>query len=221
MIIDTDRGTIVSDQPNTYLRSETTLGSEIRLADWDSKDNYIEIAKDDYYYYQNMIDYAKAHRNEGYIVEATVVTGYYDEEVGKNYLIYTVDGINKEFETFSVYTREEAYSYPANSKIEVALSTSKYTINNKTDSIDMNFENVEFEDFSLYIEANNALNGARAGAYIPLAVAALLVGVAIFVIVKPLRKNIDNSSSETTTEVKEEVLTCRYCGSVCEKGKRK
>lgn len=48
MIVDTDRGTIVSDQPNTYLRSETTLGGEIRLADWDSKDNYIEITEAEY-----------------------------------------------------------------------------------------------------------------------------------------------------------------------------
>jgi hypothetical protein len=49
MIIKTDHGTIKSDKEGFLLKNGDTVGREIRLGDWDSEENYIEVPEEEYY----------------------------------------------------------------------------------------------------------------------------------------------------------------------------
>ena len=178
----------------------------------------IEIARQDYDFYQDMIDDAYEKRDQGYIVYGQVVTSYYDYEVGKHYLVYKLPGINKTFETFSVYSEYEALRYSAGDSIELAVDYPVLT--SQTDSIDTYLKNVEFEEFSLYILANDALSSARGAVAVPFVVTFILIVGVILIIVKD-KKSSSSQTSETPSASSEEPNICRYCGSIYDSGKRK
>ena len=177
----------------------------------------LEIAVEDYYYYQDMIDNAK---EKGYTANGKVVNSYYDEEVGKYYIVYVLPGQNEPLETFSVYTRQEVSKYDQGSNIPLALGGP--SINATTESIDMDFENIALEDFSLYIIAKDRVNSTKIVRTVFLGVAGVFVAIVVLIIVKNNKKSKANEvSSSTTTSPVSSSSTCKYCGTVHESGTKK
>jgi len=177
----------------------------------------VEIAIDEYYFYQNMIDNAIEHRNEGYIVNGTVINKYVDDGVGKYYIVYTLPGMNEEFETFAVYSLSEVSKYSQGSPIELALGGP--VVNENTESIDTDFKNVELEEFSLYILANEHVESSIWRVVLCLGVPAILIAILVFVS-KKKSKLVSTEVSENT-QTNEAETKCRYCGSTLDAGTRK
>ena len=177
----------------------------------------VQIAIEDYNFYQNMIDEA---REDGNIIDGIVVNKYYDYEVEKYYIVYRVPGINQNFETFSVYTLEEVSKYKSGGTIPLALDRS--TISYDTESIDLDFENVELEEFSLYVMANGALKSAKTTRTVCLTIAGALLVIVIIIFVKSSKKSESPSvSTGSTGSATSSSATCKYCGTVHEPGTKK
>ena len=179
----------------------------------------VEIAKDEYNFYQDMIEYANDHEDEGYIVYGTVVNKYLDDSVSKYYVVYTVPGMLEEFETFAVYSLSDVSQYRQGSPIRLALGGN--VINEDTESIDTDFANVELEEFSLYILANEHVKSATIRTVICLGIPAAFVGVMLVLIIRSHKKRSNSSDSTPEVETSSEESRCKYCGSTYEAGKRK
>lgn len=179
----------------------------------------VQIAIEDYNFYQNMIDDA---RDEGNIVNGIVVNKYYDYEVEKYYIVYRLPGLSENFETFSVYSLEEVSKYKSGGAIPIALDRS--TINFDTESIDLDFENIELEEFSLYVMANSALKSAKTTRTVCLTIAGALLVIVIIVIAKSSKKSSASDTSGVSGSVgssSASSATCKYCGTVHEPGTKK
>ena len=46
--------------------------------------NDINLIEEDYYYYQDIISYAEANRDKGYVVEGKILDKFYNEDADKN-----------------------------------------------------------------------------------------------------------------------------------------
>ena len=182
--------------------------------------------KDTMYYYEqqhvhykSMIAYAKEHRDEGYIVEATVTDRWYDEYSEKYYLEYRVDTNTYDLEgyTYPCYTVAETTGI-VGKKIEVALDSPVITMT--TDSVDLAFENVTLEEDGDYMKAKESLESVNTTYGISLSITILLIVILVWYSVKKLKLEDEQPQKETVstsseTKVENQKSYCAYCGSAC------
>ncbi|MBE5739152.1 MAG: hypothetical protein E7354_05450 [Clostridiales bacterium] len=188
----------------------------------------IDIIREDYAYYQNMIAYAEMHPDD-YIVDAKI-TSYgqitdcdkyyinyeikYTERIWSPYLnrfIETTDDL--EGYTFSVYDWEDIAAFREGQVIQVAVDT--MMIGEYTDSIPMDFKYMTIEDDGEYIDSINQQTKSKKTLIVTITI---LVGwcIVFAVVSKKLEKKFDKQhpvNAAVEKPVKEGDKYCDYCGT--------
>lgn len=186
----------------------------------------IDLIQEDYSYYQHVISYAKTHKDEGYIVNATVTDRFYNEDADKYYITYVVkneqgrtilDGY-----TYSCFTRSEAFSYQIGGTIEIAVNS--VPITSETDSINTSYYGMAIEKDGEYLAAKNAFRNTTIVYVICVLVDIAIAGI-FFVLL--FKKAIPENGTSTSTDSKTSTSTegtekyCSYCGSLMSKSSTK
>ena len=184
-------------------------------------DSNLSILRQEYYNYTSMI--ARAKENPDYETTAVITGRYYDTEYDAYYLAYEIDyhfffnpipgATPSLFELDDLNER-----YPSGATIRVALSDKYENISRFTDSIIMDLEDIELEDYLDYedIEENSEVT-------LGLAIMCLLAGaILVFVIialytkgrkVKQTQTAQTSSSTPSITNTPKDQFVCEYCGS--------
>jgi len=176
--------------------------------------------KEDYAYYQTMINMAK--QNPSVLILSADVTDSFLGSGNKYYITYEYEyDTDKKLNgyTYSVYTREEAAALLGTGTVQIAIN--KAPVNANTDSITMDFDGRNYKDDGDYIQ-----NLASKKAVI-IVFSVILSIIAIFIVlvavgtVKTLKKK--NSPAPTkpdsdTSPAKPTTPTCAYCGSTLKEG---
>ncbi len=172
----------------------------------------IEKIKEDYYYYQGIIDM-------GHFTTAEVTDIF--SNAGRYYITYSIDLPNSYLDlegySYSVYSRSEAMAILSRGTIQVALNKplSQATLN--TDSIPTDYKNMPLTNDGEYVSAQKGVRTAQIFAYVGLAVfVSSLVG--LVVILKKYAQKEDNtpkavpstSGSDSTSTTQQ--LECPHCG---------
>lgn len=199
----------------------------------------VEIKKQDYQFYTNMI--RRAEQFPDYKTTAIVTNVCYDTEVERYYFEYTVtyeyeyyDYLDREYitktsklnhSTFACYDYSEVSSLQ-DSTIDVALDCHKDSITQSTDTMPMNYANTSLKDDGEYKD----IAGTRTRfilAQVVLIMAEIGAVVGIVFIVKKKKKtdsesslSTDDSSTETTTSTPVQYY-CDYCGATASEGAKK
>ena len=185
-----------------------------------------------YYYYQDMIDYAK--QNTAYQMKGVVKGIYQDYNYDDAwYLKYTVYSPNNRYQTyvtdytFSVYTESDIAHIRLGDEIMIAVDSPLPPI---YDSIDMNYGNTtlnEDPEYQLYKQKKKNLTktftiyGIIAGS-----IFAIAMTFAIKAAIKKAKNgddSLESSSTPSTTPTVEKPKTqyCAYCGVALESGSNK
>ena len=183
-----------------------------------------------YYYYQDMIEYAKQHPS--YQMKGKVIGIYqdynYDDAWYLKYTIYHPNHKNQTIATeytFSVYTEDDISNIKLGDEIMIAVDSPLPPI---YDSIDMNYGNVslnEDPEYQYYHQRKSNLTkvftiyGIIAGSIV-----AITLTFAIKAAIKKSKAEGDNSTLTTaTTPTVEKPRTsyCAYCGVALESGASK
>lgn len=172
--------------------------------------------KEDYAYYQAMIDHAKTDP-ENLIVKADVEDYFYD--YGKYQITYSVkydDNKTLEGYTYFVYSLEEAMNIYNNKKVDLAIMSAPIT--KDTDSITMDFDGRSFKDDGEYINVRRSkrLTNAFLSVFAAIFVSATAFGLAKAI--KDSKKEKEQEGKQTDSESKtqkaeNESFVCPYCGS--------
>ena len=183
----------------------------------------IALIEEDYAYYQDMIDYAKDHEDEGYIVDATVTGKFYhadSERYHIEYRIRTTYGGYLDGYTYASYTVEEAANYRINSIIKVAVDSVPITI--LTDSINMDYENMPLERDGEYLSASKTYKTTNIIRWVLVAIVILMIVILIWYGYKKKELADENEKKEENEKIQESTTTqCRYCGSTLDKTDKK
>ena len=181
--------------------------------------------KEDYAYYQDMIDDAKA--NPSLIIEDAehiIVTGRFLGDGGKYYITYTYQYGPDEKEdvlegyTYSVFTLEQAREmYRAKT---FKLVVDNLPVNGDSDSIPLNCDGLSYKDDGSYLQEQNYKK------VIIVVFSIILVAIATFIVliavgtVKSLKKKNKQTEAKlpNSEEVKQTTPTCAYCGSTLKEG---
>lgn len=190
----------------------------------------LEKIKEDYSYYQNMIEVADSMENQnvdGYIIYGTI-TGKDLKYDNKYYLTYSFEAkdgsIVDNGYTFSTYTFEEVKDLiPGVSQIKLALETNQS--NEYTDSIDYNYKYTTLEDDGEYTQITK--NKQTLETYLIVLISATVVCLIIMavILIKGLKKEksetqeLNANTSRTIQETPRKEMHCRYCGSIVLDGK--
>lgn len=185
-----------------------------------------------YYYYQDMINYAK--QNTAYQMKGVVKGIYQDYNYDDAwYLKYTVYNPNNKYQTyvteytFSVYTEEDISKIRLGDEIMIAVDSPLPPI---FDSIDMNYGNTTLDEdpeYQLYKQKKANLTktfviyGIIAGS-----IFAIALTFAIKAAIKKAKNEgndleSSSSTSTTTTDAKPKTQYCAYCGVALESGSNK
>ncbi len=182
---------------------------------------WVDEAIQDYNYYQDLIENAE---EKGYIHEGIVVNKYYDNEVDKYYIEYRLVPGGLKYETFSVYTYEEAMALQNGGPIELALDR-KFDVRyvNEIESIDVAFKNVELEEFSLYVITDGDTSSLKTASFVCLTISGVLIVLVIVIVVKSSKKSSTSTTSSTSTSgpIPSSSSSCKYCGTIHEPGTKK
>lgn len=173
--------------------------------------SYLNTIKEDYYYYQEMIVRAE---QKGYIVDGTV-TDMFLGEGGKYYIIYEIPKDigygNLEGETYSVYTRSEAYDLLGET---IKIATNTKDVSSTTDSIPMDYKDMPLSKDGEY---NSNLTKRTVGIMVLIGSVLLFAG-GVVVLVRAIKKGPetkeDKKNETQNIETLESKYTeCEYCGS--------
>ena len=182
-----------------------------------------------YYYYQDMINYAK--QNKAYQLKGVVKGIYqdynYDNAWYLKYTVYSPTNKNQVYVsdyTFSVYTEDEISRIKLGDEIMIAVDNPLPPI---FDSIDMNYGNTslnEDPEYQYYKEKKANLTktfviyGLIAGSIFVIALT-----FAIKAAIKKSKDDADDTNTTTTSPVPEKPKTkyCAYCGVALENGESK
>ena len=200
------------------------------IADQTAQD--IKIIEQDYAKYQSMIK--TAENNNEYMLfttdeNAAVITMQEKCDRSDKYFLryefkdkngYTVEGY-----TFCTYTQEDMLKaeYQEGQKIQLALSTKKTEITQRTNSIDYNYKNTKIEDDGDYIALTNKdvkgiERGFKVGGYFALFGGISLIVASTVLYYKKRKIYEENQSSTTAPEATQpkpnsNSTFCMYCGS--------
>ena len=176
-------------------------------------DNEREMIKEEYAYYQNMVEYAEANRDNGYVVTATVTEVQYDAEIQKYRYFYsfkTASGANETGYTFYLYTLNN--KPVIGSTFELAVDSVPITSN--TDSIPVDYKLTKLEDDGAYAYLKTQLN--KYTLYIVLSIGGiiLLIGGCVAVVLTAKRKEEEKQEEQKQQEIENEKKKfCQYCGT--------
>lgn len=177
--------------------------------------------EEEYYYYQNMIDYAKTHPE--YQKEATVTGRFYDSDMDKWYITYELDTQNTyaklEGYTFAHYSSSQIYNIVVGSDIDVAVDSNP--VNILTDSVDMAYDTVGLEDVGEYIAAKKSARTSTTVWVIFVILDILSVIGIVLYFYKKMKKEDEKEESKQETKVDPNTVICKYCKTVSDKGTKK
>jgi len=192
--------------------------------------NYsIKIIEDDFFYYQNIVSYAK--QNPENIVEATITGVYMNTEADKWYIEYNLIEDDSLFSreglyirtTYSMYSDEEIVKYRAGNKISVAVDRMPITVN--TDSMSMDFLNYTIEDDGEYQQLIKQRMTYKIIASAILIGSGVLVVLGIVFAVKSSKQTEEDKESDTQLNSEasnsKKANYCPYCGCKAEEGRKK
>ncbi len=175
--------------------------------------------KQEYYNYTTMIERAK--NNPDYQATAVITGRYYDTDYDAYYLEYDIeyhfffDPIPGE--TPAVFEMDDLNDkYHVGDMITVALSDKFEHIGRFTDSIIMDLEDIELEDYLDYEDIEDTKETTQGLAFTFLIVGAVLVVliIALYTKGKKVKQNAqENSSSVSSTNIAKNQYACEYCGS--------
>lgn len=180
----------------------------------------LETLKQEYNNYMSMIH--RAQTNPEYSAEAVITGRFYDTEYDAYYLTYD---INYHFffnpikgETPAVFELDELNGkYHVDDTITVALSDKFENISMFTDSVVMDLEYIELDDYLDYedCEDTKVITKTIAISFVGIAAALVIVIIALYIKgnkVKQLEKdNPTTTKANTTTTTNNQV--CEYCGT--------
>ena len=184
--------------------------------------------KEDYAYYQAMIDTAK--KNPSKLIVPAKVTDSFLGGGGKYFIFYEVrDGEELLLSgyTYSVYTLKEATELLNGGEGAIDIAINKYPIDSTTDSITMDFDGRSFKDDGDYIVAMNQRKGIIIGFSIAFVIIAIFIVAIIAATVKEIKKKDEKATkpkpanSEATATEKPVERTCNYCGATLKEGETK
>lgn len=190
------------------------------------KDDLVLI-EEDYYYYQDMISYAEAHRDEGYIVDATVTGKFYNDDAEKYYITYKIrtdSGLWLKGYTYSCYTLAQASNFRVNTTIEVAVDS--VPITSSTDSITLDYKNMSLENDGEYVNTKNKIKSLRTTIGITVAIGlAILAGAILYAYKKKElaeeKEAKEEKEKEEARELNSTTTQCAYCGATYSKSEKK
>ena len=192
----------------------------------------IEKAKQDYTYYQNMIEFAEYQRDvnndDSYIITGIVTGKFLSEYENKWYLEYSFTSNNG----YSTYFGETRVIYDFNdikniipNVTTIELAADSPIITSTTDTVNIDYKYTTLEDDGYYIEAKKEM-------IVPLVVCFVVgfgsAALFIFLIIKEVKKLKARTPQESSngtavpelnTEYKKSY--CVYCGSEIAENKRK
>jgi len=193
----------------------------------------IEIIKQDYAKYQNMIK--TAENNNEYMLlttdeNAAVITKQEKcDRSDKYFLRYEFEDKNGyivEGYTFCTYTKEDMLKmqYQEGQKIQLALSTKKDAITQNTNSIDYNYKYTTIEDDGDYIALKNKdvkgmERGFKLGGFFALLGGIALIVMSVVMYYKKRKIYEENQKAEEVAKQKAEEAArpksnfCVYCGA--------
>ena len=173
----------------------------------------------EYQNYINMIERAKS--NSEYETTAEITGRFYDSEYNAYYLEYDIeyhfffDPIPGK--TPAVFEMDDLNEkYQVGTTIRVALSDKFEHIDRYTDSIIMDLEDIELDDYLDYEDTEEAMETTLTIAIICLIVGAVLVVViiALYIKGKKVKQTAKaNNTSPSITNTPKDQFVCEYCGT--------
>lgn len=177
--------------------------------------------KSSYYYYQNMIRYAK--QNSAYQMKG-IVKGIYEDTNYEDawYLKYTVYNPHNPNQvyvteyTFSVYESEDISKINIGDEIMIAVDNPTPPI---FDSIDMNYANVELDDDPEYDYYEDRKESLIITFTIYGIIATSIASISLFFVIKSIIKKSKQDKDNTSLNLNKETVSeeskttyCEYCG---------
>ena len=211
---------VYSGRSQTVLRLLMVLfifllfGTVITNATKNAAKNEIATLEEERVYYLNMIDYAKQHSD--YQKQAEVTGRFYDESANKWFITYSIkynDGYSRlSGYTFAQYSSSDIYSIIVGDEITVAVDNKR--VNFQTDSINMDYENVELEDIGEYISAKKSFrNNTIAWTIFVVLDVATVSGIVLYAYKKKQLEDEKEEKEEKKAAQAAARSRCRYCGS--------
>ncbi len=154
----------------------------------------IRLIEQDYIYYHNMIDNAKANPDD-LIVDGVVKSKFYNTTVKKWYVTYKFlddNGVWVDGYTFALYSNEEAMEFKTNDTIKLAVDG--VPITQETDSIPLDYEYMPLEKDGYYVVYKNQHRGAKIAQGVCIGIAVGFI-VLIYVIAYTNKKKVEDSSN--------------------------
>lgn len=183
--------------------------------------NNINLIEEEYYYYQDIISYAEANRDKGYVVEGKILDKFYNEDADRWYITYVVDlpNTNNDLEgySYSCYTLEETRNFRRGDTIEIAVDS--IPVNKDTDSINLDYKNTTLNDDGEYLVAKSNLTKARLRKGIAIAIFVGLILLMLFVLWK--KKKPEEVEKKEESKVESDSSVCAYCGASYSKTRSK
>lgn len=179
----------------------------------------LSMIEEEYRYYQNMITYAEANKEEGYVITAKVASNQYAQDLGKYRIFYTFKtetGKNVNGYTFYVYSLEDLKNLPVNKEFELAVDSVPVT--ESTDSIPVDYKYTILEDDAAYVVLKEKIKSISTYTTIGwVAVAVLLVG-SVLVVFTAKKKKEEKEEADRQKEIENEIAEekkkfCQYCGT--------
>lgn len=177
--------------------------------------------EEDYAYYQDLIDL-------GHTTNATVTDMF--AKYGKYYITYKIDipnsTIDLEGYSYSVYTREEAFALLSQGTITVALNHPVENINLNTDSVPIDYKDMQIERDGEYLQTKQSIKTGIIVGCVSLG-AIILSMIVNFIAIKKSnstsRATISNTKTEPviSSQAKSSPRYCKYCGAEIPEGKTK
>ena len=174
----------------------------------------------EYYNYTSMIERAKS--DPAYETTAEITGRYYDTEYDAYYLTYDIDYhfffSPIKGETPALFDLEDLDArYQSGETIKVALSDKFENISMFTDSIIMDLENIELNDFLNYRGTETAKEVTKTLAFAFIGIAAVLVVVIIALYTKGKKVKEKTAALDTTSNSNvnntANNYACEYCGA--------
>ena len=173
----------------------------------------LSMIEEEYRYYQDMIVYAEANKDDGYVIKAKVKETQYSTELGKYRFIYsfkTDNGSIVNGYTFYIYDLENMPR--TNQEFDLAVDSVPVTSN--TDSIPVDYKNTVLEDDAAYTYLKAEIKSVTIYIVLSVVVVIGLVGAIALVVFTSKKKEEEQKEEEKQKEIIEEKKKyCEYCGT--------